>query len=56
MIRYSGYVALAIATEKGVFTKELDTGLAGDREGNMVAFAREGLVFLKEVLKGEAKL
>ncbi|CAG8955708.1 hypothetical protein HYFRA_00010974 [Hymenoscyphus fraxineus] len=54
--RTPGYVALAIATENGVFTKELDTGLGGDREGNMIAFAREALGFLREVIKGEAKL
>ncbi|KAL3423506.1 hypothetical protein PVAG01_05253 [Phlyctema vagabunda] len=49
--RTPGYVALAIATDKGeVFTKELDTGLGTDREANMVAFAHEGLLFLKEVI------
>ena len=51
-----GYVALAVATEKGTFTKEVETGLGGDREGNMIAFALEGLKLLGEVIKGEAKL
>jgi hypothetical protein len=45
-----------VATEKGTFTKELETGLGGDREGNMVAFAKEALGLMKDVLKGEAKL
>ncbi|RDW87716.1 putative competence protein CinA [Coleophoma crateriformis] len=51
-----GYVALAVASEKGVFKKELSTGLGGDREGNMVAFAVEALTLLRDVLKGDAKL
>ena len=51
-----GYVALAIATEKDTSTKEAETGLGGDREGNMVAFAVEGLKLLRDVIKGNAKL
>ena len=51
-----GYVALAVATEKGTSTKEAETGLGGDREGNMVAFAVEGLKLLRDVIKGDAKL
>ena len=51
-----GYVALAVATEKGTSTKEADTGLGGDREGNMVAFAGEGLKLLRDIIKGNAKL
>lgn len=51
-----GYVALAVATEKGTSTKEAETGLGGDREGNMVAFAVEGLNLLRDVIKGDAKL
>jgi len=54
--RTPGYVALAVATEKGCHTKELDTGLGGDREGNMIAFATEALAFLRDVLKGDVKL
>ena len=51
-----GYVALAVATEKETSTKEAETGLGGDREGNMVAFALEGLKLLRDVIKGTAKL
>lgn len=51
-----GYVALAVATEGGTVTKEVDTGLGADREANMVQFAVEALGLLREVLKGEAKL
>ncbi|PQE20237.1 competence damage-inducible protein [Rutstroemia sp. NJR-2017a BBW] len=47
---------LAVATEKGCFTKEVETGLGGDREANMVAFAVEALGFLREVVRGEGKL
>jgi hypothetical protein len=49
-------VALAVATENGSYTKELSTGLEGDREANMVQFAVEGLVLLRDVIKGDAKL
>lgn len=51
-----GYVALAVASPKGTFTRELDTGLGGDREKNMVAFATAALTLLKDVLIGEARL
>ena len=51
-----GYVALAVATEKETYTKEMETGLGGDREGNMVAFAVESLKLLKDVIKGNVKL
>ena len=51
-----GYVALAVATDKETSTKEAETGLGGDREGNMIAFAVEGLKLLREVIKGNAKL
>ncbi|CAF9933592.1 hypothetical protein IMSHALPRED_009412 [Imshaugia aleurites] len=54
--RTPGYVALAVATEKGITTKEVETGLGGDREGNMVAFAVEGLKLLRDVIQGDAKL
>jgi len=53
--RTPGYVALAIATEKGTYTREIETGTAV-REENMIAFAREGLVLLWDVMKGDAKL
>jgi len=54
--RTPGYVALAVSTEKGTFTREVETGLGGDREANMVAFAVAGLELVRDVIKGEAKL
>ena len=51
-----GYVALAVATESGTHTKEIETGLGGDREKNMIAFSVEALTLLKDVIKGDAKL
>jgi len=56
LIFESGYVALAVATESGTYKRELSTGLGGDREGNMIAFAVEGLTLLRDVIKGDAKL
>jgi len=53
---HSGYVALAVATEKGTYTRELSTGLGTDREANMIQFAVEALNLLKDVIKGDAKL
>ena len=49
-------MALAVATDKGTATREVDTGLGGDREANMVAFAAEGLRLLRDIIKGDAKL
>ncbi|KAF2084111.1 hypothetical protein K490DRAFT_39433 [Saccharata proteae CBS 121410] len=54
--RTPGYVALAISSEKGTTTKEVETGLGGDREANMVAFAVEALSLLRDVVKGDVKL
>lgn len=51
-----GYVALAVATEKGTTTREADTGLGGDRKENMVAFAIEGLKLLRDVIQANPKL
>ncbi|KAH8813226.1 hypothetical protein F5884DRAFT_787783 [Xylogone sp. PMI_703] len=51
-----GYVALAVATENGTYKRDVTTGLGGDRQGNMVAFAVEALTLLRDVIKGEAKL
>jgi hypothetical protein len=51
-------VALAVAREAGeTVTKEVETG-SSEREGNMVAFAVEGLKLLRDVLQGgsEGKL
>ena len=56
--RTPGYVALAVAREAGeTVTKEVETG-SSEREGNMVAFAVEGLKLLRDVLQGgsEGKL
>ncbi|KAK4692834.1 hypothetical protein P7C71_g4445, partial [Lecanoromycetidae sp. Uapishka_2] len=54
--RTPGYVALAVATEKVTWTKDAETGLGGDREGNMVAFAVEGLKLLRNMMEADAKL
>ena len=54
--RTPGYVALAVAAEKGTFTREVETGLGGDREGNMVRFAVEALKLVKDAITGEEKL
>lgn len=56
LIVSSGYVALAVATESGTYKRELSTGLGGDREGNMIAFAAEALKLLRDVIKGDVKL
>ncbi len=45
-----------MATGSGTYKKELSTGLGGDREGNMVAFAVQALTLLRDVIKGDAKL
>ena len=44
---------MAVSSPRGTFTRELDTGLGGDREKNMVRFAEEGLKLLAEVLGAE---
>lgn len=49
-------MAVAVATEQGTYTREVETGLGGDREKNMVAFAAEALKLLRDVLRGDAKL
>ena len=56
MCHHRGYVALAVSTEKKTSTKEVETGLGGDREANMVAFAVEGLKLLRDMIKSDAKL
>jgi nicotinamide mononucleotide (NMN) deamidase PncC len=53
--RTPGYVALAVSSEKGTFTREVETETR-EREVNMVAFAKEALVLLRDVIKGDAKL
>lgn len=51
-----GYVALAVSSDRGTYTREVETGLDGDRERNMVAFAIAALTLLWDVIKGDAKL
>jgi nicotinamide mononucleotide (NMN) deamidase PncC len=53
--RTPGYVALAVTSEKGTVTREVETG-SKDREENMVRFAVEGLTLVRDVIKGEGKL
>ena len=48
--RTPGYVALAIATDNGTVTREVETSLGRDRERNMMAFAVAALEFLKDVI------
>ncbi|KAI9717948.1 MAG: hypothetical protein M1828_007040 [Chrysothrix sp. TS-e1954] len=52
--RQPGYVALAVSSEQGTFTREVETG-QDVREENMVRFAEEGLKLLRDVMKGDAK-
>ncbi|KAJ5110688.1 competence/damage-inducible protein CinA [Penicillium argentinense] len=47
--RTPGYVAVAVSSAKGQVTREVETG-SNDRAENMVAFARETLVLLRDVL------
>ena len=54
--RTPGYVALAVDSEQGCFTRELNTGLGTDRTANMIRFVVEALKLLKEVIEGKAKL
>lgn len=54
--RYRGYAALAVATEQGTHTKEIETGMGENREDNMVAFSVEALILLRDVMRGDAKL
>jgi hypothetical protein len=52
----SGYVALAVASESGTVSREVDTGLGGDRQANMIAFATEALKMVESTIKGETKM
>ncbi|KAK4997593.1 hypothetical protein LTR66_003006 [Elasticomyces elasticus] len=54
--RKPGYVALAVDCDKGTFTREVETGLGGERVANMVRFAVEGLTLLRDVIEGTAKV
>jgi nicotinamide mononucleotide (NMN) deamidase PncC len=48
-MKVSGRVFVAVSTNHGVYTRQVDTG-SNDREQNMVAFAIEALKLLKEIL------
>ncbi|KAI4123506.1 MAG: hypothetical protein LQ338_005230 [Usnochroma carphineum] len=48
--RTPDFVALAVASKEGVLTEEQTTGMGGDREKNMVEFARLGLELLKRAI------
>ncbi|KAI5364230.1 putative cinA-like protein [Septoria linicola] len=52
--RTPGYVALAVDSERGCYTRELQTN-SSDRVTNMVRFAEEGLKLLLDVLQGESR-
>lgn len=47
----SGYVALAVVGDKGTLSRDLNTGLGGDRSANMVAFAVEALKLVEEYIR-----
>ncbi|KAE8379505.1 competence/damage-inducible protein CinA [Aspergillus bertholletiae] len=53
--RTPGYVAVAVSTAHGTYTREVDTS-RDDREMNMVTFAEESLKLLRDVLVGKANL
>ncbi|KAJ4984679.1 hypothetical protein SVAN01_09793 [Stagonosporopsis vannaccii] len=50
--RTPGYVALAVSSEEGTVTREVETG-STEREGNMVRFAVEALKLVRDAIKGE---
>ncbi|KAF4552265.1 Hypothetical protein D9617_10g072460 [Elsinoe fawcettii] len=52
--RTPGYVALAVAGEGKVWTREVETGSA-ERTENMLRFAEEGVKFVLEVVEGKVK-
>lgn len=52
--RCSGYVALAVVGENDTLAMDLNTGLGGDRSGNMVAFAVEALKLVAEFIQKSA--
>ncbi|KAK2600378.1 hypothetical protein N8I77_009916 [Diaporthe amygdali] len=49
-----GYVALAVVGENDTLAMDLNTGLGGDRSGNMVAFAVEALKLVAEFIQKSA--
>jgi hypothetical protein len=50
---FRGYVALAVTSEKGNSSKDVDTGLGNDRQANMVQFATEALLLTKSVIEAD---
>ncbi|KAF3762179.1 hypothetical protein M406DRAFT_332565 [Cryphonectria parasitica EP155] len=51
-----GYVALAVVSEKKTLSRDLNTGLGGERAGNMVAFATLALKLVEEfITTGESQ-
>ncbi|KAL8652180.1 MAG: hypothetical protein Q9210_002836 [Variospora velana] len=48
--RRPDFVALAVASDRGVVTEEQTTGIGGNREKNMVEFARLGFELLKKAI------
>lgn len=50
-----GYVALAVVSDEGVATREVETK-SSDREKNMLVFAEEALKLFLEVLKGDVTI
>lgn len=46
----SGYVALAVVSDNGTLSRDLNTGLGSDRSANMVAFAVEALKLVEEFI------
>lgn len=53
--RTPGYVAVAVASDRGTATREIETG-SKDREQNMIRFAVEALSLVRDVIKGDEKL
>ncbi|KAF3053049.1 hypothetical protein E8E11_011660 [Didymella keratinophila] len=51
--RTPGYVALAVSSNKGTVTREVETG-SKERGSNMVRFAVEGLTLVRDAIKGES--
>jgi hypothetical protein len=45
-----------VASESGTVSREVETGLGGNRQANMLAFAVEALKLVAGMIKGEAKM
>ncbi|KAL8832426.1 MAG: hypothetical protein Q9170_004884 [Blastenia crenularia] len=53
--RTPDFVALAVASAEEMMTEEMETGMNGDREKNMVEFARLGFELLKKAILQKRK-